>query len=36
MINFKEDKSESENTITIAGQGQGSDRMIKTVSKDEV
>ena len=36
MIRFEEDTSESENSILIAGQGQGSDRMIRTVDRNEV
>lgn len=33
MINFREQSSSGENSIIIAGQGEGSDRMIRTVSK---
>lgn len=36
MINFKENKSSNENQILIAGQGSGADRMIRTVSRNEV
>jgi len=36
MINFKENKTSNENKILIAGQGKGSNRMIRTVSRNEV
>lgn len=36
MIGFKEHKSSSENTILIAGQGQGAERDILEVSRNEV
>jgi hypothetical protein len=36
MIDFKESKSSSENTILIAGQGSGADRQMLEVSRNEV
>ena len=36
MINFKENKTSNENKILIAGQGEGSNRMIRTIGRNEV
>ena len=36
MIQFEENKSSQENKVVVAGQGEGADRMIRTVSRNEV